>query len=75
MLNNEWRNIEHELPTESGKYIVCNKSGVVFQAKYYTYPTGKGGHWGLKDKGGHITHWMPLPDAPKVKGSGNESIR
>ena len=70
----EWISVEVAQPKESGKYIVCNKSGVVYQATYYTYPTGTGGQWGLKDKGGHIAYWMPIPEAPKKEGADNESI-
>lgn len=61
----EWISIEERLPEESGKYLVCIKSGNVYQTKFYSYPKDKGGHWGQKDKGKNITHWMPLPEAPK----------
>lgn len=56
----EWISVEYRLPEETGKYLVATKSGVVYQTKYYS-----GGKWGQKDKGKNITHWMPLPEAPK----------
>ncbi len=61
----EWISVEERKPSESGKYLVCTLKGNVYQTKFYTYPENKGGHWGQKDKGRSITHWMPLPEAPK----------
>ena len=60
----EWISVEERLPKEDGKYIVHNKPGMVFQAKYYSHPKT----WGMVDKGVNITHWMPMPEPPK-KGS------
>lgn len=65
----EWISVEDELPSKDGKYLVCSntnrwKQGNVYQARYYA------GHgWGQKDKGKGITHWMPLPEPPKMKGA------
>ncbi len=59
----EWISVEERLPEETGKYLVATKNGVVYQTKYYS-----GGKWGQKDKGKNITYWMPLPEAPKMKG-------
>lgn len=56
----KWISVEDRLPEETGKYLVSTKNGVVYQTKYYS-----GGKWGQKDKGKNITHWMPMPDAPK----------
>lgn len=61
----EWISVDERLPDKSGKYIVCNAKGMVYQTKFYTYPKDQGGHWGQKDKGRSITHWMHLPEAPK----------
>lgn len=61
----EWISVIERLPEASGKYIVCTKRGNVYQTKFYSYPENKGGHWGQKDKGRSITHWMPLPEAPR----------
>lgn len=61
----EWISVEERLPSESGKYLVCTNKGNVYQTKFYSYPEINGGHWGQKDKGKSITHWMPLPEAPK----------
>lgn len=61
----EWISVEERLPKEDGKYIVHNRSGMVFQAKYYSSPKT----WGMVDKGVNITHWMPMPEPPKKGGA------
>ena len=61
----KWTRVDERLPDKSGKYIVCNAKGMVYQTKFYTYPKDQGGHWGQKDKGKGITHWMRMPEAPK----------
>ena len=61
-----WIDIDERLPPKSGKYIVCNRSGAVYQTKYYSYPKGTGGHWGQKDKGKNIIAWMPMPEPMKA---------
>ena len=66
----EWISVIERLPEASGKYIVCTKRGNVYQTKFYSYPENKGGHWGQKDKGRSITHWMPLPEAPRKEDEG-----
>lgn len=68
-----WISVTERLPKQSGKYLVYSrKSGLVYQTKFYTYPENKGGHWGQKDNGKNITHWMYLPEPPKMKGADNE---
>lgn len=62
----EWISLEDRLPEKSEKYIVHSKTGAVYQTKFYSYPKGTGGHWGQKDEGRNITHWMPLPEPPKI---------
>ena len=64
----EWVSVDDRMPEISGKYIVCTKNDKVYQTKFYSYTENKGGHWGQKDKGRSITHWMPLPKPPKMKG-------
>ena len=68
----EWISVEDRLPRESGKYIVCTNGKNPYQCKFYTYPENKGGHWGQKDNGKNITHWMPFPEPPKTKGGEQE---
>lgn len=60
-----WIPVTERLPERSGKYLVCTNRGNVYQTKFYSYPEEAGGHWGQKDKGKSITHWMELPKPPK----------
>ena len=64
-----WISVREKPPEESGKYLVCTERGNVYQTKFYSYPESKGGHWGQKDKGRSITHWMRLPEAPNAGGN------
>ena len=57
---NEWISVEERLPEDSMTVITCNMSGEV-DADYY-------GAWSLGFTDKTVTHWMPLPEAPK-KGS------
>jgi hypothetical protein len=63
--SNEWISVEERLPNESGKYICCTTKGTILIARFYR----------LIDGGcfsNHnictVTHWMPLPEPPKMKG-------
>lgn len=62
-----WIPVTERLPEETGKYIVCTSKGSVYCAKFYVCDTGcydHGSYFGT-DSNTKITHWMPLPDAPK----------
>lgn len=61
----KWIPVTERLPEKSGKYLVCTNGGKVYQTKFYSYPEDKGSHWGQKDNGKSITHWMPLSEPPK----------
>ena len=57
-----WINVKDGLPKKSGKYIVCTVKGSV----YCTSAVMRGDEACFKcDINTHITHWMPLPEAPK----------
>ena len=56
-----WISVEEELPKDGQHTATINKAG--FQAvRHY-----KGGKWfsSYGNEYGDITHWMPLPQAPK----------
>lgn len=63
----KWISVNDRLPEKSGKYLVCTNRGNVYQTKFYSYPEETGGHWGQKDKGKSITHWMEMPKPPQEK--------
>lgn len=57
-----WISVKDGLPKKSGKYIVCTVKGSV----YCTSAVMRGDEACFKcDINTHITHWMPLPEAPK----------
>ena len=57
----KWISVEERLPEENGKYIVCTAKGSVYCTKF---SIGVRGSFHT-DVYTHITHWMPLPEAPK----------
>ena len=61
----EWISVDERLPDREGKYLVCTTNGNIGVGNFINY-YGKGLHlcfdcWA-------VTHWMPLPKAPKMKG-------
>jgi len=59
----EWISVEERLPDEQGRYLIVDKEGQMNTA-FYTPRFGWFSHFRIKN----ITHWMPLPEAPKMKG-------
>lgn len=55
-LTPEWISVDERLPEANGACIVCRFDG-------YVYKTFFSGTFSKT-----ITHWMPLPEAPKMKG-------
>jgi hypothetical protein len=62
--------VEERLPQVTGKYICCTKDK---SGNSYTLPAD----WSFEMKmwfgefgeiKNMVTHWMPLPEAPKMKG-------
>ena len=61
----EWISVEDRLPVREGKYLVCTTNGNIGVGNFIDY-YGKGTHlcfdcWA-------VTHWMPLPEPPTMKG-------
>ena len=57
----EWIPVTERLPDKGGSYLVfSSKSKTVFTAHYWL-----GDRWSNRANGQFITHWMPLPEAPK----------
>lgn len=53
----KWISVDERLPNDSMTVITCNAKGEV-DADYY-------GYYGLGFSDKTVTHWMPLPEAPK----------
>ena len=60
----KWISVKERMPETEGKYIVCTAKSSVYCTKFKSY-----GDIGVfkTDMNTHITHWMPLPDAPEVE--------
>ena len=59
----EWISVDERLPEREGKYIAYTTRGTIEIARFYSYYVNdkpQFDYW--------ITHWMPLPEAPKMKG-------
>ena len=62
----EWISVDERLPETEGKYLVCTSNGNIGVENFINY-YGTGKH--LCFDTWAVTHWMPLPKAPKMKGS------
>lgn len=59
----EWISVEERLPEREGKYLTYTTRRTVEISSFYPFY--------LNDKPQFdywITHWMPLPETPKMKG-------
>jgi hypothetical protein len=57
----EWISVEEKLPPAFDRVIICDK----YRRVNTDFFCGKNKGW---YSGRTITHWMPLPEAPKMKG-------
>lgn len=72
----EWISVEERLPEEDGWYITYTNAngksnGVIAQQLVTTTIRGKKirrWEWQTRVSPWIVTHWMPLPEAPKMKG-------
>ena len=67
----EWISVEERLPEENGRYLVCvNVSHLAFTnlTIIAVMEYGKKHGFYLYSEDEPVTHWMPLPEPPKMKG-------
>ena len=58
----EWISVDKRLPERNGRYLThCNIEGQSLVCILYYCKVG-----GFNE--GTVTHWMPLPEPPKMKG-------
>ena len=61
---NGWTSVEERLPEREGTYLVYTYKGAIKFGGFRCY-------YAENDKPQfdyYVTHWMPLPEAPKMKG-------
>ena len=67
----EWISVEERLPEENGQYLTCV---CVSHPAFENLTTidvvsyGKSHGFYLYNETENVTHWMPLPEPPKMKG-------
>ena len=61
----EWISVDERLPERNGRYLThCNIEGQSLVCILYYCKVGVFNE-------GTVTHWMPLPEAPKMKNTEN----
>ena len=67
---NEWISVEERLPEENGRYLVCvSIRHLVFEDLTMVVIVGynKTNGFDVVTDEETVTHWMPLPEHPKMK--------
>ena len=65
---NEWISVDDKFPKHCQKVLVCDERHNMVTAMYVAYDNG-GFDWCTSVRLVYkVTHWMPLPEAPKMKG-------
>jgi hypothetical protein len=67
----EWISVEDRVPEETCKCLIVDNHGIVFLSSYSgryrafnAIDEDEGDNWKMDN----VTHWMPLPEPPKMKG-------
>ena len=61
----EWISVEERLPEREGTYLVYTYKGRVGFGEFRSYLLNKDGTSTEPQFDYYVTHWMPLPEAPK----------
>ncbi len=68
----EWISVDERLPEANTQVLAINSDGEFYVATYIEHkisPSARGYMtWASGMYNGKPTHWMPLPEAPKMKG-------
>ena len=63
-VKSEWISVDERLPEREGKYLVYTYKGAIKFGEYRSYLVGEG-KLCEPQFDYYVTHWMPLPEAPK----------
>lgn len=72
----EWISVEDRLPDKDGEYLTWD--GLIYFLIWFNASLGL---WNVSEGGDissairDITHWMPLPEPPKMKGGSEEATQ
>lgn len=71
-----WISVEERLPDKGGYYLICQKSDLWCD---HVIQTARWNNTAQKFRGAqagcfmeYVTHWMPLPEVPNMKGGEGE---
>ena len=59
----EWISVEERLPERCGYYLGCTHKSVIMIAPFFPYTLNDEPQFKYD-----VTHWMPLPEPPMMKG-------
>lgn len=62
----EWISVEVKLPEKEGTYLTYTDKDKMIIDVFCIYPSHETKFW--VGGNGEATHWMPLPEPPKMKG-------
>ena len=62
----EWISVDDRLPEKEGVYLVHTTYNIIETEVFYISKHDDISYWW--DLDGMVTHWMPLPEPPKMKG-------
>ena len=63
----EWISVDERLPDKEGTYLTYTDKDNVDLDIFCIYSSHGTKFWS-GERRGKVTHWMPLPEAPKMKG-------
>ena len=64
-----WISVDERLPDKEGTYLTYTDKDKILMDVFCIYPSHGTKFW--VGGNGKLTHWMPLPEAPKMKGEKN----
>ena len=64
----EWISVDERLPENYGEYICCTGHKTIMQLVYNPKHRLFNVSYDNVECAMKVTHWMPLPEAPKMKG-------
>lgn len=69
----EWISVDERLPTSGALVLVSSMDKITKKhGWFYLASYDKERKWWSGASFGRVTHWMPLPEAPKMKGGAEE---
>lgn len=68
----EWISVDERLPEREGKYLVYTYKGGIGFGEFRSYLLNKERALSAPQFDYYVTHWMPLPEPPMMKGGADQ---